>query len=93
MYFCEAGLEIEQTKGGPGALHPVSHSSSLRGNPWRDGSRLRHCALDAEHPVTSIALEGLIKVHGSSHALMCCGFAPLVSCHLNVEVIKMILIR
>ena len=49
MYFRAAGLEIDQTKGGPDALHPVPHSSSLRGNPWRDGSCLRHCSVDAEY--------------------------------------------
>ena len=51
LYFCAARLEQDQTKGGSDALHPVPHSSSLRGNPWRDGSRLRHSAVDAEHLV------------------------------------------
>ena len=51
LYFCAARLEQDQTKGGSDALHPVPHSSSLRGNPWRDGSRLRHSSVDAEHLV------------------------------------------
>ena len=53
MYFCAARLEKDQTKGGSDALHPVPHSSSLRGNRWRDGPPLRHCSVDAEHLVTS----------------------------------------
>ena len=51
MYFCAARLEKDHTKRGSDALHPVPHSSSLRGNPWRDGSRLRHSSVDAEHLV------------------------------------------
>ena len=49
MYFCAAGLEIDQTKGGPDALHPVPHSRGLRGNLWSDGPLLRYCSMDAEH--------------------------------------------
>ena len=70
MYFCAAGLEIDQTKGGPDALHPVPHSSSLRGNPWRDGSRLRHCSVDAEYL-------GIFGVFGGSMGRLMkthCGF-------------------
>ena len=52
MYFCAARLEKDQTKRGSDALHPFPHSSSLRGNRWRDGSRLRHCSVDAEHLAT-----------------------------------------
>ena len=51
MYFCAARLEKDQTKRGSDALHPFPHSSSLRGNRWRDAPRLRHCSVDAEHPV------------------------------------------
>ena len=58
MYFCAAGLEIDQTKGGSDALHPVSHSSSLRRNRWRDDPRLRHCSLDAEHLAKSSVFGG-----------------------------------
>ena len=58
MYFCAARLEQDQTKGGSDALHPVPHSSSLRGNPWRDGSRLRHSSVDAEHLVISSVFGG-----------------------------------
>ena len=53
MYFCAARLEKDQTKRGSDALHPFPHSNSLRGNRWRDASRLRHCSVDAEHLVTS----------------------------------------
>ena len=58
LYFCAARLEQDQTEGGSDVLHPVPHSSSLRGNRWRDGSRLRHCSVDAEHLATSSIFGG-----------------------------------
>ena len=58
MYFCAARLEKDQTKRGSDALHPFTHSSSLRGNRWRDGSRLRHYSVDAEHLATSSIFGG-----------------------------------
>ena len=58
LYFCAADLDKDQTKGGSDALHPVPHSCSLRGNHWRDGPRLRHCSVDAEHSVTLSVLRG-----------------------------------
>ena len=53
MYFSAARLEKDQTKRDLDATHPFPHSSGLRGNRWRDGPRLWHCSVDAEHPVTS----------------------------------------
>ena len=53
MYFCAARLEKDHTKRGSDAFHPFPHSNSLRGNSWRDGSRLRRCSVDAEHLVRS----------------------------------------
>ena len=58
MYLCAARLEKDQTKRCSDALQPFPHSSSLRGNRWRDGPRLRHCSLDAEHLVTSSIFGG-----------------------------------
>ena len=80
MYFCAAGLEIDQTKGGPDSLHPVPHSSSLRGNPWRDGSPLQHCSVDAEHLVTSSIFWGstgrLIRTLTHELSIWAWGFMP-----------------
>ena len=79
-YFCAAGLEIDQTKGGPDALYPVPHSSSLRGNPWRDGSPLQHCSVDAEHLVTSSIFWGstgrLIRTPMHELSIWAWGFMP-----------------
>ena len=58
MYFCAALLEKDQTKRGSDALHSFPYSSSLRGNRWRDGPRLRHCSVDAEHLVKSSIFGG-----------------------------------
>ena len=64
LHFCAEGLDQGQAKGGSDAVHPFSHCSSLRGNHWCDGSRLWHCAVDAEQPVTSIAFGRLLKMDG-----------------------------
>ena len=80
-YFCAAGLEIDQTKGGPDALHPVPHSSSLLGNRWRDDPRLRHCSLDAEHLATSIIF-GARRVGSQQHLRMSWRSEPGVSCRI-----------
>ena len=80
MYFCAAHLEKDQTKRGLDALHPFLHSSSLRGNRWRDGPRLRHCSVDAEHLVTSSIFWGstgrLIRTLTHELSIWAWGFMP-----------------
>ena len=49
--------------GGLHAHHTVPHSSSLRSNRRCDDSRLWRCAVDAEHPVTSIGFDGGSALH------------------------------
>ena len=67
MNVCAARLEQDQTKRGSDVLLPVLHSISLRGNRRRDAPPLRHCAVDAEHPVSASFSRG-----SGFHALGTC---------------------
>lgn len=67
--------------GGFDAQHTFPDCCSLRGNPWRDGPRLRHCSVDAERLVIFSVFGGsigrFIKTHCEFGGYLVLGFCAL----------------